>query len=82
VNDRLITEAGMELERVEDVTENEAIVSRRWHDARQSRSEELIHLEGAATYAGLQRFLATVHRLSSERRLSRFVYLARKTAPA
>jgi hypothetical protein len=32
----------------------------------------------ATSFAGLQRFLATVHRLTSERRLSRFVYLGRK----
>ena len=39
---------------------------------------ELIRLEGEETFAGLQRFLATVHRLTSERRLSRFAYLGRK----
>jgi cyclopropane fatty-acyl-phospholipid synthase-like methyltransferase len=82
VNDRLIADAGFEVERVEDVTENAAGVSKRWHDARQSRSEELIRLEGAATFAGLQRFLAAVHRLSSERRLSRLLYLGRKPSGA
>jgi len=29
-------------------------------------------------FAGLQQFLATVHRLTGERRLSRFAYLGRK----
>jgi hypothetical protein len=33
---------------------------------------------GDETFAGLQRFLSTVHRLTSERRLSRFAYLGRK----
>ena len=78
VNEQLIGEAGFELVRAEDVTENEVEVSRRWHDARQQRAAELIRLEGEETFAGLQRFLATVHRLTSERRMSRFVYLGRK----
>jgi ubiquinone/menaquinone biosynthesis C-methylase UbiE len=78
VNERLIREAGFELERADDVTENEAEVSRRWHDARQRRAAELTRLEGAETFAGLQRFLATAHRLTAERRLSRFVYVGRK----
>jgi cyclopropane fatty-acyl-phospholipid synthase-like methyltransferase len=78
VNEQLIGEAGFELLRSEDVTENEVEVSRRWHDARQQQAGELIRLEGEATFAGLQRFLATVHRLTSERRMSRFVYVGRR----
>ncbi len=77
-NDRLVRGAGFELVFAEDVTENEAAVSGRWHDARGRRAAELIPLEGGETFAGLQRFLATVHRLTRERRLSRFVYLGRK----
>jgi SAM-dependent methyltransferase len=80
VNERLLHEAGFELDPTQDRTENEAAVSRRWHDARDKRASELIPLEGEETFAGLQRFLATVHRLCSERRLSRHVYLARKMA--
>jgi cyclopropane fatty-acyl-phospholipid synthase-like methyltransferase len=78
VNERLIREAGFELVRTEDVTQNEVEVSRRWHDARQQRAAELNRLEGEETFAGLQRFLATVHRLTSERRLARYAYLGRK----
>ena len=77
VNERLIRAAGFELVMTEDVTDNEAEVSGRWHDARQRREAELIRLEGAETFAGLQRFLATVHRLTRERRMSRFLYLGR-----
>lgn len=77
VNEQLIRQAGFELMRTEDVTENEVEISRRWHAARQQRAADLIRLEGEATFAGLQRFLATVHKLTSELRLSRFVYLAR-----
>ena len=50
----------------------------RWHAAREEYREELETREGAANYAGLQRFLACVHRLSAERRLSRYCYLAEK----
>ncbi|WP_165231245.1 SAM-dependent methyltransferase [Aquisphaera insulae] len=78
VNERLIGQAGFELVRAEDVTDNEVEVSHRWHAARQLCSAELIRLEGEETFAGLQRFLATVHRLTSDRRLSRFAYLGRK----
>jgi SAM-dependent methyltransferase len=78
VNERLIRAAGFELVCTEDVTTNEAEVSRRWHDARQQRAAELTRLEGEATFTGLQRFLAVAHRLTFERRLSRFVYLGRK----
>jgi SAM-dependent methyltransferase len=78
VNEQLIGEAGFDLVLAEDVTENEVEVSRRWHDARQRQAEELIRLEGEETFAGLQRFLVTVHRLTSERRMSRFVYVGRK----
>lgn len=78
VNERLIREAGFELVHAEDVTDNEVSVSRRWHDARQAHAAELTQLEGNETFAGLQRFLATVHQLTSERRLSRMVYLGRK----
>jgi len=78
VNEQLIREAGFELVCALDVTENEVEVSRRWHAARQERAAELIQLEGEETFAGLQRFLASVHRLTSERRMSRFVYVGRK----
>jgi SAM-dependent methyltransferase len=78
VNERLLRDAGFLLESVEDVTENAAQVSGRWHDARERRSDELRRLEGEETFAGLQRFLATVHLLTRERRLSRFAYFGRK----
>jgi SAM-dependent methyltransferase len=78
VNERLLREAGFQLDPTEDATDQEAAVSQRWHDARQKRAVELTRLEGAETFGGLQQFLATVHRLCAERRLSRHVYFARK----
>ncbi|MGH7533979.1 MAG: SAM-dependent methyltransferase [Gemmatimonadales bacterium] len=73
-----IARAGLELLGVEDVTENAAELSLRWHDARARHRDALVAREGEANFDGLQRFLACVHRVSAERRLSRFSYLARK----
>jgi SAM-dependent methyltransferase len=75
---RLIAEAGLHLEREEDVTENMATISQRRHDAQERAREELLAVEGQQTVDGQQRFLALVHRQASERRLSRYVFLARK----
>lgn len=77
-DERLLEEAGFELLFCEDATENEAKVSNRWHDARMKRRDELIKIESEKTFEGLQQFLAVVYRLSSERRLSRFVFVARR----
>lgn len=79
VNERLIAEAGFELARKQDVTGNAAMISKRWHDARAEDYEALVRIEGEERHAGLQSFFSVVHRLTSERRLSRFAYLARKT---
>jgi ubiquinone/menaquinone biosynthesis C-methylase UbiE len=77
-NARLLQDAGLILERQEDVTDNMAAMSQRRYDARQRARDELLVLEGEPTYQGQQRFLAMVHRLAEERRLSRYVYLARR----
>ena len=82
VNERLIQEAGFELARQEDVTETAAAVSKRWYDARADDYDALVQIEGEERYAGLQQFFSVVHRLTSERRLSRFVYMVRKRGAA
>jgi SAM-dependent methyltransferase len=74
----LIKEAGFKLIRCEDVTGNIALTSGRWHRSRQKHSEDLVKIEGQERFDGLQRFLSTVHTLTSERRLSRFVFVAEK----
>jgi SAM-dependent methyltransferase len=81
-NERLLRESGFHLLEVEDVTANEAEVARRWHDARQRQQEALVAREGQANFDGLQRFLRCAHLLASERRLSRFAYLAEKLGAA
>jgi len=64
----------------EDVTENAALISGRWHQARQRHKEALLQIEGEERFEGLQQFFAAVHRLTLERRLSRIVYLVEKHA--
>lgn len=78
VTQRFIEEAGFRLLRCEDVTANIELTSGRWHAARQRHREDLVKIEGEERFEGLQRFLSTVHTLTSERRLSRFVFLVEK----
>lgn len=80
VNEQLISAAGFRVVRQEDVTENAALVSSRWHDARQRHRKALVQIEGEERFAGLQDFFATVHRLTQEKRLSRIVYLIEKVS--
>ena len=79
-NERFLQSAGFLVEEVRDVTEAVATVSNRWRRAREERRDALTRLEGEEGFAGLQWFLDTVHTLSSERRLSRFMYLGSKPA--
>jgi len=76
--ENFIREAGFKLIRRADVTGNIELTSGRWHASRQKHREDLIRIEGEERFEGLQNFFATVHKLTSERRLSRFVFLAEK----
>jgi len=78
VNEELIAAAGFRLVRKEDVSDNAAFVSRRWHEARHRHKDALIQVEGEKRFEGLQKFFTAVHSLTSERRLSRIVYLVEK----
>ena len=78
VNEQLIKDAGLKLVQKEDVSDNAALVSRRWHDARERHHDALIKIEGEERFAGLQKFFNAVHSLTSEQRLSRIVYLVEK----
>lgn len=78
-NERLLQQAGFSQVRSTDTTENAARISKKWHDAREKRKKELVAAEGVPTFEGLQRFLSCVHTLTSERRLLRYLYFARKT---
>jgi cyclopropane fatty-acyl-phospholipid synthase-like methyltransferase len=75
-NERLIGQSGFRLLESEDVTEDAASIAQRWHDAREAHRAALLEREGQTNFTGLQRFLTCVHRLSVDRRLSRYSYLA------
>jgi ubiquinone/menaquinone biosynthesis C-methylase UbiE len=77
-NERIIREAGFRLESASDTSEHAASVAQRWRDAREKRKETLLTIESPANYEGLQQFLSTVHALTSERRLLRYIYVAEK----
>ena len=77
-NERLIKQAGFRLLEARDTTESAATISKRWHDARNKRKSALVAIETEANFIGLQRFLACVHSLTSERRLLRFLYVMEK----
>jgi len=79
-NDRFIEQAGFRLVQQEDVSDNAALVSGRWHQSRQAHRDDLLRIEGEERFAALQRFFAAVHELTSQRRLSRIVYLVEKPA--
>jgi SAM-dependent methyltransferase len=75
---RMIAEAGLTVLNELDLTENAARVSDRWRAARARLRADLVRIEGDARYDGVQKFLASVHRLTSERRLSRIAWLVEK----
>jgi SAM-dependent methyltransferase len=75
LNEELIVKAGFKIVSQTDATENAAIVSRRWREARQRFRDDLLNIEGAERFDGVQRFLAAVHTLTDERRLSRITYV-------
>ena len=77
-NERLIGEAGFSLITSADLTSNAAAISQRWHDARARREDDLVRIEGASTFGGLQKFLECVHTVSEKRLLSRLIYAAVK----
>lgn len=82
VNETLIESAGFELYRRVDATENAATISKRWHDARADERPALVQIEGEDRYTGLQEFFSSVHRLTRERRLSRYAYLMQRRPAA
>lgn len=80
INERLMEQAGFRLIRQEDVTDNAALVSGRWHRARQAHKDDLLRIEGEERFEALQRFFEAVHSLTSQKRLSRIAYVAEKCA--
>lgn len=79
-NEKLLTNKGFELLRCEDLTPANESVAQKRHDARAQWRDDLIELEGKDEYELRQSYLDMVAKLTRERRLSRFAYLARKVA--
>jgi hypothetical protein len=77
-NERLVEQAGFRLLEARDTTESAAMLSQRWHDAREKRKAALVAIETEVNFVGLQQFLSCVHSLTSERRLLRFLYVMEK----
>ena len=77
-NEHLIAQAGFTLVQQEDVTDNEALIGGRWRESRHNHKDDLLRIESETQFESLQRFFDTVHKLTSERRLSRIVYVAEK----
>lgn len=78
-NERLLRDAGFTLLAVEDVSDSAARIAARRIAAREKRRDAMVALEGADSFAATQTFLAAVRDLSASRRLSRLMFLARKS---
>jgi SAM-dependent methyltransferase len=76
-DERLLREAGLEVEVTEDVTDKMTEIAGRRRAARSAREKELREIEGDATYDGQQEFFRVAELIARERRLSRFAFLAR-----
>ena len=77
-DERLLAGAGFTVVSVDDLTETIAAVARRRCSVRAERAGELRQLEGEEGFERRQRFLDMVATLASERRMSRFAFLAEK----
>jgi cyclopropane fatty-acyl-phospholipid synthase-like methyltransferase len=77
-NELLLNEAGFSKIISKDVTDNMALVSLKWYNARENRRDELLKIEDSDNFNGLQSFFKMVNTLSAERRLSRFMFTAVK----
>ena len=78
-DDRVMAQCGLSLLMREDVTGNVARVAEARHTARELRRTALCEIEGEREYERQQEFLATAARVAREGRLSRFVYVSKKT---
>jgi cyclopropane fatty-acyl-phospholipid synthase-like methyltransferase len=78
-DERVIAQCGLQLLACEDVTANMATVAEARRAARASRSSVLREIEGDQAYDGQQEFLAVAARVAREGRLSRFVYVSKKS---
>lgn len=77
-NERLLEQTGFALVAKEDRTENIAGVTGRGVAVRERRRDEIVAAGGQESFDKSLRFYRVTHKLSSSRRLSRLMFLARK----
>lgn len=78
IDEKLVCDTGFELLLCEDWTDNLAEFAWRWHIALTSRKDALIEASDRKTTEGQIEFFRIAHRIAAERRLSRFVFSAKK----
>jgi SAM-dependent methyltransferase len=76
--EKLLTDAGLRIERVVDASDAAASTSARRRAARARVREALLQFEGEAKFEAFQDFLQVVHDLTASRRLSRYIFHAVK----
>jgi SAM-dependent methyltransferase len=79
-NERLLRQAGLGVLAVDDTTGSKAEVAARRHAARAERAPALRAIEGDEAFEGRQRFFEVAALLARERRLSRLVFVAARSA--
>ena len=79
-DESVIKQCGLQLLVCEDVTANMAKVAEARRSARASRSVVLREIEGDQAFEGQQKFLTIAASVAREGRLSRFVYVAKKSS--
>jgi SAM-dependent methyltransferase len=77
---RVLQDCGLRLLACEDVTDNMAQMAHRRRMARAAREDVLRRIESDEHYEQQQTFLKVAARIAIERRLSRFLYVAEKSA--
>jgi 2-polyprenyl-3-methyl-5-hydroxy-6-metoxy-1,4-benzoquinol methylase len=78
-DERAIAQCGLQLLVCEDITENMSKVAEARRAARATRSTALREIEGDQAYERQQEFLAVSTQMAREGRLSRFLYVAKKS---
>lgn len=78
VNEHLLNEAGFKNIQLTDVTNSMAEISLKWCQARERWKRDLLQIEEAENFEGLQTFFKTVHKVASEHRMIRFLYTCEK----
>lgn len=76
IDEKMLAQAGFDVEWMEDRTENMARNARGWLEARARYETDLRRIEGNKTFEDQQKFFEVAATLAEERRLSRFAFQA------